>query len=831
MDYYDFLKSKVTLAPQAGLPAEAVSLHPSNFPHQNDAIRWAAEQGRALIAMNFGLGKTLIQCELARIIAAHTGQPFLIICPLGVRHQFMLEDGRRLGMDIQHVRTDAEADAATSPYLITNYERVRDGGLTPATIDRLGGVCLDEGAVLRSLDSKTSDVFKTLFANTRYRFVATATPSPNDYKELIYYAEFLGVMDHGQALTRWFKRDPQKAGHLMLMPSQTEAFWTWVSSWALFVSSPADLGHDASAYQLPPLNVHWTRIAVDQTRAQAQRDNRGQGRLLLDAAAGVREATAEKRATLPERLRRALALIAEHPAEQWIIWCHLNSEQQAVEKALAERDLSCSSIYGSLAVEETERRLYAWKDRTTQVLLSKPVMLGAGLNLQQCHRVIFLGIDYKFAAFIQALHRTYRFLQTEPVEVHILFAESEEQIVSTLKVKWQQHNDLMDQMRALIAAHGLSHSALEARLSRSLGVARMETKSDLFTLVNNDCVEETRRMEADCVDLLHTSIPFGNHYEYVASLNDFGHNPTDAAFWVQMDYLIPELLRVVKPGRLAAVHVKDRILYGHQTPTGFMEVAPFSDECVSAFRRHGWLYEGRRTIVTDVVRENNSTYRLGWTEMTKDASKMGAGLPEYLLLFRKPPSDPVDQRADEPVTKDKADYSRARWQVDAHSFWRSNGNGPLTLAELYDYEAHVGRLEAMERTGNLPASFFYEPPVSKSAAVWDDVTFMRTLNTDQSRRREENHVCPLPFDIVERVIRLYSNPGELVFDPFAGLGTVVMLAMRLGRRGFGSELNPDYYAAAVRYCQAEEQKVKLPSLFDLLDAMQSAQQSAPVLEA
>jgi hypothetical protein len=194
---------------------------------------------------------------------------------------------------------------------------------------------------------------------------------------------------------------------------------------------------------------------------------------------------------------------------------------------------------------------------------------------------------------------------------------------------------------------------------------------------------------------------------------------------------------------------------------------------------------------------------------------MGSGLPEYLLLFRKPPSSANDQRADAPVVKDKTDYTRGRWQVDAHAFWRSNGNAPLTPAELYDYEAHVGRLEALETTGNLPASFFYEPPVSKSAAVWDDVVFMRTLNTDQSRRREENHVCPLPFDIVERVIRLYSNPGDVVYDPFAGLGTVPMTAVKMGRYGHGVELAPDYYAAAVRYCQAAEQQAKMPTLFDL----------------
>jgi hypothetical protein len=241
-----------------------------------------------------------------------------------------------------------------------------------------------------------------------------------------------------------------------------------------------------------------------------------------------------------------------------------------------------------------------------------------------------------------------------------------------------------------------------------------------------------------------------------------------------------------------------------------------------AFRRHGFLYEGRRTIVTDVVRENASTYRLGWSEMSRDATKMGCGLPEYLLLFRKPPLSSENQRADEPVIKDKADFTRARWQVDAHALWRSNGDGPLTQVELYDYDAHIGRLQEKDDRGNLPASFLYEPPKSRSAWVWDDVVFMRTLNTEQSRKSQENHICPLPFDIVERTIKLYSNEGDLVLDPFAGLFTVPYIAMKLGRHGHGIELNRDYYDAGLKYCLAMQEQKLMPTLFDYLQAVTAA---------
>ena len=227
--------------------------------------------------------------------------------------------------------------------------------------------------------------------------------------------------------------------------------------------------------------------------------------------------------------------------------------------------------------------------------------------------------------------------------------------------------------------------------------------------------------------------------------------------------------------------------------------------------------------MTVVVRENASTYRLGWSEMTRDASKMGSGLPEYLLLFRKPPTSNENSRADEPVTKDKENYTRARWQVDAHAFWRSNGNTPLTPIELYDYEAHVCRLEELDRKGSLPASFFSEPPQSKNAWVWDDVVYMRTLNSEQSKKKLENHICPLPFDIVERAINLYSNPGDIVLDPFMGLGTVPMIAMKLDRIGFGIELNPEYFTAALKYLHQVQQEKLMPSLFDYLQQVAQAQ--------
>lgn len=867
-EYYALLQRKFILAERVGFNADGINA--ALFPHQADAVRWACERGRGLIAMSFGLGKTRIQIEIARIIVERTGRPFLIICPLGVKHQFTEEDGPALNTTWEYVRTDGEfSDALTrTQFLITNYERVRDGSITQVSIDKLSGVSLDEGSVLRSLGSKTSETFKSIFFDTEYKFVATATPSPNNFKELIYYAEFLGVIDHGFSLTTFFKRDPKKAGNLQLMESQKENFWKWVASWAVFLYTPSDLGYSDEGYTLPPLNVHWHKVGVDQTRAFSQIDQWGQRKLFLDAATGVSAASQEKHATLPARIEKMQEILAEgEPDDHWLIWHNLEVERHAITKAVPE----ARAVYGSQELEEREERIIGFSHGNFRILATKPEIAGQGCNFQYfCHKAIFLGVSYKFEEFIQALHRIYRFLQDKPVETHIIFAESEEHIVNVLKRKWQQHQELSDKMRSIIKEYGLSSDMLAESLHRTIGVQRQEFKSRLFTAINNDTVLEMDNLPDNSVGLICTSVPFGNHYEYTTNVEDFGHNQSDAKFWEQMDYLIPKLLRVLKPGRNAVIHVKDRVIYSHQTRSGFMEIAPFSDECTFAFQKHGFMYEGRITAVTDVVKENNSSYRLGYTEMTHDASKMGCGLPEYILIFRKPPTDAATSRADEPVTKHKpkllgyrcpecsaevvelstlhqsdkymgwhicpncqADvnfekvwddgYSRARWQIAAHSLWRSSGDRLLLPFELYDFEEHVQRLQDLENIGKLPADYFVEPPKAPGGQyVWDDVLFMHTLNIKQGKRGEENHICPLPFDIVQRIIELRSNRGDIVLDPFGGLMTVPYVAVKMGRYGIGVELNQRYYHNGVAYLREIEQQMMAPTLFDYLATIQKS---------
>lgn len=839
-EYEAVLRSKVQTAKQDGFTS-VIEPHPSLFGFQKDMVRWATHRGRALIAASFGLGKTRIQVELLRQAHALTGQRVMVICPLGVKHQFIVEDGPAMDVQFVYVRNDEECLAADTPFLITNYERVRDGQITPEFLTTLGAISLDEGAILGNLGTKTQDQFNMLLADIPYRWVATATPAPNDYRQMIYFADFLDVMDAGQALTRFFGRNPDKAGDLQLMPHMEKDFWLWVASWALFVDKPSDLGYDDSGYVMPELDIQWHRITADHEKAWGMVDQFGQRYLLKDTAAGVTQAMKEKRDSLDIRITKALEIIDGLGSEQIVVWCNLNDEQSAIERGCKERGITYSSVHGSLSPEEQEERLYAWKGHKSRVLISKAQMLGSGVNLQQAHIAIYVGLDFKFRDFIQSVHRLQRYGQLHPVQLHGIHTDAEDHVVDILLGKWRQHDTMVARMRLIVQEYGLTNEALVSEMRRSLGVTRQERRGQYWTAVNNDCVLETMTMADNSVDEIVTSIPFGNHYEYVASLNDFGHNPSDADFWVQMDFLIPELLRVLKPGRMACIHVKDRLLYGHQTPHGMMEVDYFTHDCARAFRKHGFVAYGEIFIPTDVVRENNSTNRLGWSECCKDGSKMGVGLSEKVLLFRKPQTDKSRSYADEPVRKDKAAYSRGRWQIDAHSLWRSNNghaletpaDNPDLLTGMdvsqvfnwyrdwskdapYDYHQHVAFNEAMG--DRLPAKFMLMPPQAPSdyeETVWTDVLFMRTLNMSNARRRVEKHICPFPLDIVERLIVRYSNPDDLIFDPFSGIGTTAYMALKQGRRSIGTELNATYFEALAHHCREAESERQTPSLFNM----------------
>lgn len=774
---------------------------------------------------------TIQQLEIERLILSKLGSGRgLIVCPLGVRQEFA-RDAAMIGVETAFIRSVDEAKR--DGIYVTNYESIRDGKLDPRGFDV---VSLDEASVLRGFGSvKTFRELMRLYeGSAAFRFVATATPSPNEFIELLSYAAFLDVLDVGAGKTLFFKRNSEKADSLTLLPHREDAFWQWVSSWALFLQSPADLGYPADGYELPPLDIRWHEVQSPAAPYFGEgRHKDGQGYMFRDASFGVQDAAREKRMSMDARVAKTAEIVAESPGDHFLLWHDLEDERRAIEAAVP----GTMAVWGSQDLDERERRIAGFSDGEFRVLATKPVIAGSGCNFQRhCHRAVFTGIGFKFNDFIQACHRIHRFLQAEPVRIDIIYSEAERGIREQLEKKWRQHDVLTERMGEIIRERGLARDALTSGVARTSGVDRQEARGENYLLVNNDSVLETAGMADDSIDLIVTSIPFGTQYEYSEAMEDFGHTENNDHFWQQMDYLTPQLLRVLAPGRIAAIHVKDRITPGGLSGLGFQTLTPFHAEAITHYMKHGFAFMAQITVVTDVVRENNQTYRLGWTENCKDGTKMGSGVPEYILVFRKPPTDNATSYADTPVVKSKRDYSRARWQTDAHGFWRSNGDRPLLPEEFdglpasdifrkfrdhwlenpYDYEQHVAIGEHLEDKGRLPSGFMLLQPPSWHADVWTDVARMRTLNMLQERKGQQQHLCPIQFDIVDRLIDRYSMPGETVYDPFGGLMTVPYCAVKKGRGGVGVELNPRYYADGVAYVKTAAEEAASPTLFDLI---------------
>lgn len=841
-EYEKFLKSKVVISENFGLKKEDlknIEFSESLFPHQKDIVNFCLEGGRRAIFASFGLGKTFMQLEIAKQLVRRYNKHFLIVCPLGVSGEFKRDNLKlNTGLKIDYIKdTDSINHDLPPQIFITNYERVRKGDINAETFC---GVSFDEASILRNLKTETTNYVLSHFKKVNYRFVATATPTPNDYIEILNYAEYLGVISRGHALTRFFQRDSQKAGNLKLYENKKEEFWQWVSTWAAFINTPADYGYDSTGYDLPELNIIEHVISSYDPEKELF-DKRGEKILIKRIEkGGLIEVSREKRDSLNDRIIKAVN-VAGGIDGNVIMWHHLESERALLEKLLKGENYV--SVYGSQKNEIKEKNIIDFSEGKYKYLLTKPEIAGSGCNFQDhSSDMVFCGIDYKFNDFIQAIHRQYRFGQKKPVNVHVIYTIAETEVFKTLKEKWEKHRELNKNMIDLVKKYGLNKEIIRSQMERQIFnnankvIFGSENNAVIYNNDNVIALQNREEFKDNSVHMILTSIPFGDHYEYSDNYNDFGHNHGNKKFFEQMDYLIPSLNRVLSPGRIAAIHVKDRIRYSYQNGTSFTTISDFSGQTVQGFEKHGFFLIGKITVTTDVVAENNQTYRLGWTEQTKDGSKMGVGLPEYVLLFRKPPTSSDNSYSDIPVEKTKHDYTKAQWQLDAHAYYRSSGDRLLSSEELkelsvkeivrrwkdynklftYDFKEHLRICGELDDLTKLSSTYMTLPVHSNNDSVWTDVSRMRTLNANQVSSKKEKHICPLQFDIIDRLIERYTMENETVLDPFGGIGSTSYRSILKDRKTISIELNTEYFKDSLFYIRQAVEEKQAPSLFDFI---------------
>lgn len=403
MTYQEFIKSKQIAAESSGFEPDATNQ--KLFQWQSDIVRWALMKGRACIFADCGLGKTPMQLQWASQVSKHTGDPVLILAPLSVANQTSRE-GKKFDVPVTICRTQADVRPGVN---ITNYEM-----LEHFDTSKFSGVVLDESSILKDHASKTRKYITEQFESTKYKLCCTATPSPNDFVELGTHAHFLGIMTQPEMLSTFFVHDGGDTSKWRLKGHAEKKFFEWVASWACCLTSPADLDYPADNFNLPALRIH--EVIVDSDLLEDD----GQMALFAPVSQTLNERRAARRESLGKRVIAA-AEIANSSDEQVLVWCDLNDESEALTTAIN----GAVEVKGSMPNHIKESNMSAFTDGSARVLVSKPSIAGWGMNWQQCHKMIFVGLSDSFEAYYQAVRRCWRFGQKNPVDVYIVISDAE----------------------------------------------------------------------------------------------------------------------------------------------------------------------------------------------------------------------------------------------------------------------------------------------------------------------------------------------------------------------------------------------------------------------
>ena len=714
-EYDNFINQKTKVAHATGF--EPLEIAAPLFNWQKHVVKWAVRQGRAALFEDCGLGKTAQQLEWSRQVVEHTGGSVLILTPLAVAHQTAQEAAK---FGIVAKVAESQADVTEPGIYITNYEKLEH--FTP---EKFAGVVLDESSILKNFTGKTRITLTNAFARTPYRLCCTATPSPNDYTEFGQHAAFLGICSPAQMLATFFINDTFNTGDWRLKGHAEGEFWKWLASWAACISKPSDIGFSDEGYNLPDLNMVTEIVEVDE-RASNGED------LFKHVTLSATTMHAEMRETSEARASRVAELVNASD-EVWTVWCNTNDEADKLSKMIPH----AVEIRGSESPAAKERKINAFVDGETRVLISKPSICGMGLNLQFCHNVAFVGLSYSFEDFYQALRRSYRFGQSESVNAYVIQAKTEGAILQTINRKIEQHKTMQEKMK--LAAQAFAENRIK-ELTKKTDIDIFDGQD--FKLFHGDCVRVAKMLPDESVDFSVFSPPFADLFTYSDDLQDMGNCRDLSEFTDHFEFLIKEIARVMVPGREVAVHCVD--LLSTKWKHGKIEFQDFSGEIIRAFWRNGFLFHSRICIWKSPVTEMQRTKAHGllYKTLKADSCDSRVGCADYLLVFRKPGENP------RPVTKHPESFPVETWQEFASPVWMTVDQG-------------------------------------------------RVLNRDGARDcADEKHICPLQLDVIDRAITLWTNPGDLVYSPFVGIGSEGYSALNLGRKFVGSELKQSYFKQA-----------------------------------
>ena len=718
MDYKDFLNTKKKEFIECGF--EPKNLNKNLFDFQKYTLDVACRKGRFALFFDCGLGKTLMQLSWAEQVVNYTNMPVLVLAPLAVTAQ-TIKEGVKFGIELSLL--DLESKQLDNGIYIINYDQLKN-----IDTSLFSGVVLDESSILKGRDGKLSRLIIDSFSKTPYRLACTATPSPNDHMELGQHAEFLGAMSYLEMLAMYFVHDGGQTSKWRLRKHAKDDFWQFVCTWSMSMDSPKTLGFDVCGYDLPDIEYIEHIIPVENNT----------NTLFTTAAVSATDLNKDLRRSMDDRIKKATELVNSNN-EQWIVWGLQNKETDMLSKAIADG----VNVQGSDKPNVKANNLNGFADNDFRVLITKTSIASFGMNYQNCCNMVFCSYDFKFESFYQAVRRCYRFGQKRKVKVHLLIPESQTNVRRTILEKEKKHKEMIAEMSKYSANTNY-------KSNKNAKVMSKEVKTEQYHLINGDCVQETKKLDDNVADLVVFSPPFAELYVYSDKEEDMGNVRDYKQFEQHFKYLIPELKRTLKPGRICAVHCMDLpIQKGRE---GFIGLRDFSGMLIKWFSDEGFIYHARTTIWKNPVTEMQRTKALGLLHKTikKDSSMSRVGIPDYVLFFRNEGDNEV------PIVHQDIDPTKSNYL-------------PVNVWQRY------------------------------ASPVWMDVDYKRTLQYRSARDgNDEKHICPLQLDTIERIIHLYSNEGETILSPFGGIGSEGYKALKMGRKSISIELKESYFNLNVK---------------------------------
>jgi len=746
MGYEKFLSEKAFLDLPTG--KEPGAINPKLYEFQADIVRWAVRRGRSAIFADCGLGKTPMQLEWARQVIGDCGYG-LILAPLAVSSQ-TVQEGVKFDVDVKAVRDESELEGPG--IYITNYEM-----LSHFDNVEFDAVVTDESGILKNYAGKYRNQIIDRFKDTQFKLACTATPAPNDHMELGNHAEFLGAMSRTEMLSMFFVHDGGEVQKWRLKGHAQTDFWKWLCSWAVNIRKPSDIGYDDGGFTLPGIQHHPITIQTESTCDF----------LFPMEAQTLAERLVARRETTQERAQAAAEIIKTKPNEPWLVWCNLNKEADTLQKLLP----GAVQVAGSDKPEVKEKRLIGFSRGEFDIMITKPKIAGFGMNWQHCSNVLFLGLSDSWEAYYQAVRRCWRFGQDKIVDVYIVTADVEGAVVKNIERKERD---------AIIMAESMVEHMSEITKKEIGGMSKdtstyktAEQESENYTIHLGDCVEVVKDIETGSIDYSIFSPPFASLYTYSNSDRDMGNCKDHAEFDEHFSYLVPELLRITKPGRLLSFHCMN--IPTTKTRDGYIGIRDFRGGLIKRFQDAGFIYHSEVCIWKDPVVAMQRTKALGLLhkQMLKDSCMSRQGIPDYLITMRKPGDNP------DPV------------------------DGP--------FEYFCGDERTFKNDGKLSIDVWQR----YASPVWMDIRPGNTLQKASARENEdERHICPLQLDVIERALQLWTNEGDTVFSPFAGIGSEGFVSLKLGRKFIGAELKESYYNQAVLNLEAADNTYFQGDLFN-----------------